>query len=185
MICRDSSLDEIKGLIRDSLNQVYDADASLFERNQQQGISERCIVFRFAHYLQNQLQDFFVDCDFNSSFEGYVDAKGQFISQERHGKLIRNSDGTTTGRFVDIIVHKRDFTIPSNDFICFELKKWNNSVKPKDKNNLRRMTLDYGYKYGFLIIFGRTKETAKWTVYQHGEAIENKALIYANETSTV
>jgi len=185
MICSNSSLDGIKGLIRDSLQQVYDADASLFERNQQKGISERCLVFRFAHYLQNQLKDFFVDCDFNSSFEGYVDAKGRFISQERHGKLIRNPDGTTTGRFVDIIVHKRDFKVSSNDFICFELKKWSNSVKPKDKNNLCRMTSDYGYKYGFLIIFGKTKEIAKWTIYQHGEAIEQNAIIYANEASTI
>jgi len=185
MICRNSSLDEIKRLIRGSLHKVYDTDASLFERNAQHGISERCLVFRFAHYLQNRLNDFFVDCDFNSSFEGYADAQGRFRSRERHGKLIRNLDGTTTGRFVDIIVHKRDFTTPSNDFICFELKKWNNSVKPKDKNNLRRMTSDYGYKYGFLIIFGRTKEVAKWTVYQHGEPIEEGALIYANETSTV
>lgn len=182
MISKDSSLDEIRDLIKGCLHQVYDADASLFERNPQHGISERCLVFRFAHYLQNQLEDFFVDCDFNSSFEGYVDMQGHFRSQKRHGKPIRNVDGTTTNRFVDIIVHKRNFTTPSNDFICFELKRWNNSPKEKDKNNLRRLTSDYGYKYGFLIRFGRKKNGAKWTIYQNGEAIENNTSIFENET---
>ena len=156
MISRDSSLDEIKDLIKNCLSEVYVADASLFERNRRNGVGERCLVFRFAHYLQNKLNEFSVDCDFNSSFEGYVNLQGRFVAQERQGKPIRNVDGSTTNRFVDIIVHKRNFTTPSNDFICFELKKWNNPPKEKDINNLCRLTSDYGYKYGFLIRVGKS-----------------------------
>lgn len=181
MISRNSSLNEIKELIKSCLCQVYDVDASLFQRNMRNGVSERCLVFRFAHYLQNKTKDFFVDCDFNSSFEGYTDLQGNFISREKQGKPIRNADGSTTNRFVDIIVHKRDFTTPSNDFICFELKRWNNPIKEKDRNNLRRLTSDYGYRYGFLIIFGRTKSATKWTIFQNGQEIESNSFIYENE----
>ena len=187
MISRDSSLDEIKAVVRNCLNELYDRDAPLFQRNKKKGICERCIVFRFAHYLQNLLRNsFFVDCDFNSSFVGLFDEHGHFVARERGGKEIRNPDGTLTKRFVDIIVHKRNYTIPTNDLICFELKKWDNdSLRElkKDINNLKQLTSTYGYLYGFHLIFGQTRDSSKWTIFQHGQAIETDAKIYENETN--
>lgn len=184
MISRESSLDEIKVLIRECLEQLYMQDDLLFYRNNRRGTCERCLVFRFAHYLQNKLSDFFVDCDFNSSFEGLIGQNGKFYQvTERHGKQIQNEDGTVTKRFVDIIVHKRVFD-GNNDFICFEIKKWNNkSLKEiaKDTNNLKRLTSDYGYRYGFYLSFGDTQANSHWTIFQNGQVIEENNLVFRDE----
>ena len=65
-------LKDIKNLIRKCLTKLYYKDFFLFKRNQKKGISERGLVFRFAHYLQNKLDNIgevlYVDCDFNSSY---------------------------------------------------------------------------------------------------------------------
>jgi len=122
-------------------------------------------------YLQDAFQNYFVDCDFNSAA-----VLGQNINQ----KVITNPDGTSTGRFIDIIIHKRTFD-RKNDFICFEIKKWNsrNSERSeKDKNNLRVLTSEYGYRYGFYLILGKTKEETKWVVFQNGNACERLTPVF-------
>ena len=169
----------IYNLVRTTLITLYRKDSFIFERNNGDGVCERSIVFRFAYWLQRQIDDYFVDCDFNSSFEGYRDEQSNLIGRERHGKPIENNDGTVTKRFVDIIVHKRDYN-SDNDFIVFECKKWNNNrrrEREKDFNNLRVMTTRYGYKYGFHIIFGQTLESTKWTVFQNGDIIIDNQLV--------
>jgi len=184
MISRQSSLAEIKSLVKDTISELYEKDQYLFERNNGKGVCERAIVFRFAHYLQIRILDFFVDCDFNSSYEGYINPDGRVIGRERQGKPIRNEDGTITKRFVDIIVHKRDFRT-LNDLICFEIKKWNNTNEDdirKDKNNLRILTSTYGYIYGFHISFHREKEKTNWTIFQNGTDIERNSKVIENET---
>ena len=146
-------LSSVKQKIISSLEKLYLTDNCLFNRNNGRGLAERCIVFRFAHYLQTKFPNYFVDCDFNSSFSH---------QNQQSGKPIQNLDGTITNRFVDIIVHKRNFSSGSginSDFICFEIKKWNNKTSAnitKDRNNLRYLTTQYGYKYGFHIILGNT-----------------------------
>ncbi len=158
-------LQEVVDLIKGCLLRLYTEDEELFKRNNGQGISERCMVFRLAHYLQLAFPDYLVDCDFNSS----SDECGQL----RHGKEIPNPDGTSTKRFVDIIVHSRERNGWLSDFICFEIKKWNNcSPKEmlKDRNNLKILTSVYGYKYGFHLIFGRTLQNAKWMIFERDKA---------------
>lgn len=151
-------LDEIKERIKGCLSKLYTQDRILFERNEGEGLCERCLVFRFGLYLQEAFPDYFVDCDFNSAR-----VNGNHVS----GKPIMNPDGTTTNRFVDIIVHKR-LAVGETDFICFEIKKWNNGNKDaenKDKQNLTILTSQYGYKYGFYLIFGKNLQTTKWIVF--------------------
>ena len=183
MISRESSLADIKKLVRDTLSELYEKDQFLFDRNEGKGVCERALVFRFAHYLQNRIPNFFVDCDFNSSFEGRFLPDGRIVGRERHGKSIQNPDGTFTKRFVDIIVHKRDYA-NQNDFICFEIKKWNNTnpeeVK-KDRNNLRKMTSTYGYVYGFYLILHRNKSNCRWTIFRAGEISEDESRVFDNE----
>ena len=169
------SLDSIKSKIQSCLKQVYAQDAVLFSRNNGKGLCERCLVFRFGLYLQNEFNDYYVDCDFNSYSETIIDNNGRVSQQlDGNGKPIENPDGTTTHRFVDIIVHNRTFD-GTNDFICFEVKKWNNQKRQeveKDKNNLRVLTSDYGYHYGFYLVLGQTQEKTKWEIYQNGRVIE-------------
>jgi len=162
-VSRNSSLDEIKGLVKECLGQLYAEEGGILKRNNGRGVCERSIVFRFAHYLQNKLSpDYFVDCDFNSSFE-----RGRAI----RGKPIGNVD-----RFVDIIVHKRD-SHPQNDLICLEIKKWNNTSRTainKDENNLRVLTYEYRYKYGFHISIHKVKTKTRWTIFEDGRPLEGQ-----------
>ena len=171
MVSRNSSLDEIERLVKECLSQLYTEDGLILERNSGKGVCERSILFRFAHYLQNRIPNYFVDCDFNSSFENYVD---------RHGKPIENENGSVTNRFVDIIVHKRNFRI-QDDLICFEIKKWNNTDPEeinKDKNNLRVLTSRYGYIYGFYISIHKVKTKTKWIIFRDGRPLEQEAKVF-------
>jgi|GEM_PF-3056722 len=184
MVSRRSSLGDIKNFVKACLSKVYTKDSDLFCRNQGRGVSERCVVFRFAYYLQCRLTQFFVDCDFNSSYHGHFE-NGNIVWEHRNGKPITNPDGTVTYRFVDIIIHKRNNfeknQANQSDFLCFEIKKWNNRNKKqigKDKNNLHVMTSEYGYVYGFFINFGRDKESSTWTIFQNGQEIETNSRIF-------
>ncbi|MDD4957337.1 MAG: hypothetical protein PHH49_04935 [Candidatus Omnitrophica bacterium] len=176
-----SNINVIKRQIREALMRLYGEDAFLFERNYGQGVGERCLTFRLAHYLQLQFDSYHVDCDFNSSWEIIYDEKGVPIEiMERHGKIIPNPDGSTTGRFVDIIIHRRILG-GSNDFLCFEIKKWNNCSSgniAKDYNNLEVMTSQYGYKYGFHVIIGRDRENARWSIFHGGQKIADNELVF-------
>lgn len=154
---------EVSNKIKDCLNDLYRNDRILFRRNNGGGLCERCLVFRFAFYLQKKFNDYYVDCDFNSS---------NVNGQERHGKPIRENDGRLKKRFIDIIIHKRTFD-DQNGFICFEIKKWNNTkYAGKDINNLKVLTREYGYKFGFFIILGKTKNETEMLIFQNGKEIE-------------
>lgn len=173
MISKDSSLDEIKDVVKHCLDKVHSEHGKIFEKNKRRGVCERAITFRFAHYLQNKLRGWFVDCDYNSSFKN---------GQERTGKPIENRDGSITFRFPDIIVHKRNEQ-PYTDLICFEIKKWNNYDKEgieKDINNLVELTSVYGYAYGFYITIHRKKEKTRWTIFKRGTDIEQNRLVFDN-----
>ena len=173
----------IKDYIKPVLDKLYENDAILFENN----LCERCIVFRFAYYLQNKFDndhdnDYFVDCDYNSST--YFD-KEEGKLKRRNGKPIPNSDqgkAEIKKRFIDIIVHKRSANNSKNrpDLICFEIKKWNNFTKKKvekDRNNLKVLTSQYGYKYGFHLIFGKVKDNVRVEIFKNGKGI-TKGKIY-------
>jgi len=153
-------IERMKDDIRKCIDKIYSikGDALLFERNERRGLCERCIVFRFAHYLQEQFSDYFVDCDYNSSITN---------GEVKSGKSVKESGGRPRKRFIDIIIHKRTSDINSN-FICFEIKKWNNKTKEsleKDENNLKTLTKEYGYALGLLIILGKSKEDTTWSIW--------------------
>ncbi len=157
-------LREIKQKINECLDEVYSENPSLFELIQNKTRCERCIVSRLAYYLQNKFSRYFVDCDYNSHMEN-----GQRFS----GKPIQNDDGTTTNRLIDIIIHKRNNDFDT-DFICFEIKRWDNySGRKKDRNNLIKLTTIYRYKFGFHIIFGKTRNKSKIIVFKNGDKIED------------
>jgi hypothetical protein len=161
------------------VQKIYQEDNFLFERNRGKGVCERCLVFRLAHYLQLEFNEYFVDCDFNSSFEYTITENGRENERERSGKGVENEDGSITKRFVDIIIHKRDYTT-ENDFICFEIKKWNNYTRTtieKDINNLRQLTNQFNYKYGYHIILGKTFEETKWSILKNGRYLIENELI--------
>ncbi|MEJ2049943.1 MAG: hypothetical protein P8Y60_08920 [Calditrichota bacterium] len=158
---------EIKAKIIKCLQRLYHDDSELFKRNKGRGISERCLNFRFAHYLQIAFKnDYFVDCDFNSF-------KLNEIGQSQ--KQIPNPDGRPIGRYIDILIHKRD-KYQINNIACFEMKKWNNRENQgieKDINNLKYLTRSdgLGYSYGFHVIYGKCLETTKIQVFENGQKV--------------
>jgi len=179
---QNATFAQIKTLIRLSLKKLYRDDKFLFERNGGKGICERSLVFRFGHHLQIVIDDYFVDCDYNSSAEGQENVDRTITWRDRHGKIIPNLDGTTTKRFVDIIVHRRRYE-KDNNFIVVECKKWNNlgiDDVNKDLNNLRIMTQaeQYGYRYGFHIIFGSNRDSACWTIFENGQVLVQKEKVF-------
>jgi len=180
-LSRHSSPHRVRELVKDCLDDFYDMDGPVLERNSGRGVCERAIVFRLAHYLQKRIGNYFVDCDFNSSFEKSFGPAGTIILRARDGKPIGNVDRSSTKRFIDVIVHRRDANY-QNNLICFEVKKWNNKNSKeieKDENNLSVLTTpSFGYLYGFHLILHKKKSDSTWTIFQGGAVVERGSKIY-------
>jgi len=174
------SIEKAKSLVMKCLTTLYEQDSYLFERNSGEGVCERCLVFRFAYHLQNDIEDYYVDCDYNSSSGSTTNADGEVLNTERIGKVIRNEGGTNTRRFVDIIVHERNYNA-HNDYICFEVKKWNSREDTKeDLNKLKRLTSDYNYLFGFHLILGRTLKETQWRIFRGGIEVEPISAVFGD-----
>lgn len=121
-------------------------------------VGERSIVFRYAHYLQNELTKstiysaYDLDCEYN-----------------RNGFGIKSTDSFPNGTFPDLILHKRGKTGSKNNILVMEFKTyWNphtetDSLKVSefvDKNG------KYQYKYGVVVKIGRTLAETTFDVYK-------------------
>jgi len=156
------------GILNHCLDLLYRDDRELFE----DGVRcERCLVFRFSHHLQNylpqvNLPDHFVDCDY--------DASSGPNGTRRCAKPIISADGTKTDRYVDVIVHRRKIDNEDrNGFFCIEFKKWNNYKRKNrelDEQKLKELTSSYGYRIGFLVILGRSRDRASIKTFIEGRA---------------
>ena len=154
------AVNEIRDRISHALEELYQTDAVLFIKNDGNGVAERCLAFRLAHYLQLNFPDYSVDCDYNSS---YVEGRSE------SGKMIRMPHGQQVKRYIDIIIHRRNHN-QNSDFLCFEIKKWNNKTSKgmgKDRNNLDILTSEYGYRKGFHIILGKTLSETTLEIFNH------------------
>jgi len=148
----------IKEKIRHALRALYKEDKYLFDK----GLCERCILHRFAVYLERQnFEGYHVDCEYNKSHLGKITTN----------KRVSNINGN----YIDIIITKRNDN-PQNDLVCFEAKKWNNyDNRDKDRENLIILTgaIKFDYDYGFYIIFGKTIDKTKIEIYKNGELLES------------
>ena len=154
------NLREVKQKVKNALNNLYNEDPSLIEK----GLCERCISFRFTVYLEKEGfgNDYFVDSEYNKTHTG--DTK---------------KVNSLNGNYIDIIISKRTGR-GEEDLVCFELKKWSNTARKKDRENLeyltgRKITKNgdwFSYNYGFYVIFGETKEKTKIEIYQKDQEIE-------------
>ena len=160
------NFDKYKKIIAACLSELHNKDGALFERN----LCERCLVFRFASYLQKYFESAYVDCDYNASAK-WDSTSNSWVSLS--GKSIFDRNNIVHKRFVDIIVHKR-LEGDSPDIICFEVKKWNSIKKEgfiKDKYNLIDLTTRFGYEYGFHLVFGETLGNTYLSVFANGKEI--------------
>lgn len=182
----DENLLSIKKKVRSCLDKLYTRDAFLFERNNGEGVCERCLAFRFGMYLQSEFKDYYVDAEYDNTVIYSLDENNGYVRErkENKGKQILDSNGVESDRIPDIIIHKRSLNLANdNDYICFELKKRNRIKKKdleKDCSVLETLTYGYMYRFGFHIIFGKEKEETKWTIFQLGGIIENNVLVFEN-----
>ena len=107
---------------------------------------ERTISHRLAFYLQSEIPEMHVDCEYNR--DGFETKK---ISNPKWTK--------PRGIYPDIFVHKRGEN--SNNILIVEIKKQENREIENDEIKLKEFTSDsYGCHFGLLIIFN-TKENSK------------------------
>ena len=152
--------------IEKAFDSVYKNDKFLIKN----GLCERCIMFRFAHYLADLYPDYDVDCEYN-----------------RHKNNVKKINANTTA-FPDVIMHTRG--IDDNNFAVIELKnKTNKSVsgRENDETKLKALTksnndsekdslYNYGYKFGLAIdVCENLQETMNSiVVYKQGEKDDKK-----------
>ena len=183
----NTPLEEIMDLISVTLTQFYAEDELLFLRREKKGLHERCLHAKFAHHLQNHIdqvcgtsEKWFVDCEYNSTWVPRMDEDGNLVRDtdgliifdESSRKELKNLNGVVPkdGMFVDIIVHRR--LKSETDFFCIELKKLASDkpyLRREDFNKLQQMTNGFGYKFGFYLVLGTDRKETKVTVFTEGK----------------
>lgn len=109
-------------------------------------VGERSIVFRFAHYLQNMIEqdscfaDYVLDCEYN-----------------RNGINAKTLPSFTNGVYPDIIIHKRG----SNDYnlLVIEVKTYWNSNTEHDERKLQEFVDrkgEYCFQHALSLVIGKT-----------------------------
>lgn len=115
-------------------------------------VGERAIVFRFAHYLQNLINEdsilkyYNLDCEYN-----------------RNGAGCKSLPDFPNGVFPDLIIHKRG----SNDdnLLVMEFKTYWNNNRMDDKKKIEQLMNPagkYRYKYGASVLIDLDKPIVEW-----------------------
>lgn len=124
-------------------------------------VGERSIVFRYAHYLQNELYKskkysvYNLDCEYN-----------------RNGFQIKSTEHFPNGTFPDLILHKRGKNGPGNNILIMEFKTyWNpntdtDSLKISDYVDQNGK---YKYQYGLVVLIRKTLDETEFEVYKQSE----------------
>ena len=148
-----------------SLNEVYELDCYLISNEpctaSDNHVGERAIVFRFAHYLQNALDndDFFknfnLDCEYNRN--------------GRHQKYLQAVNSNT---YPDVILHKRG----SNEYnlMVIEFKGYWNSNQTNDRKKICGFTSEcdvYRFAVGYTILIGRKFEEVEIGKFMWGKQV--------------
>lgn len=157
----------LKQLIRESLIELYKHDSSLIEhehikKGDKNYVSERAIVFRFAHYMQNLINE----------KEIYSDLR-QFHLDCEYNRNLNDVKGLENNCIPDVIIHKRGET--KSNICVIECKThWNtdNDNDDSDIDKLKKFTssdYDYKYKFGFFLKF--LENSSEITIFENTQEI--------------
>ena len=145
-------------------NEDFDSD-----KNRYYHVSERAIVFRFAHYLQNIINedsdksflDYHLDCEYN-----------------RNIARVKQLPKSLNKFIPDVILHKRGNN--KNNFAVMEFKVcWSKVGVDYDEVKITQLTKQgngFNYKCGFAIIFNQECDQVEYRVYKDGKCIEDRML---------
>lgn len=168
----DERMDELKDIkikVLNSVQKLFKKDRVLILSN----INERTITHKLAEYLQDDFNDFNVDCEYNRSFDQIKKLEvPKDLLKLKVASNVKWDDTEAKTIYPDIIVHERKTN--SNNILVIEVKKWNNqSSENSDKIKLKSFTRKpFNYKFGvFLKILNENE--IRLTFYKDGDQIGN------------
>ena len=179
----DINEETVLNMVMEALHELYDRDGNLIypgyyvkdndpieailEKRTDgtvRHVGERAIVFRFAHYLQNILDErkfdkrvFTVDCEYNRNISGPKRLKS-----------------FSCGTYPDVIIHQRESN--SNNLLVMEFKTYWYKDQDADIKKIREF-MDvsdnpYHYKFGMVILIDRF--TAIMRMYSNEGKVESE-----------
>lgn len=146
-------IDELKGAVASSLQQLYEKDSYLIDMK----ASERAVVFRFGLYFAGLLQGstfakYDIDCEFN-----------------RNQGLTKRLDESVV--IPDLLVHTRNSN--KENILVIEFKGyWNSQSRKSDLEKIIRFTREdseYCYGLGIFIDLKTEMHEAQVSYYSKGE----------------
>ena len=169
--------DNLKCVIRTALELLYSEECCLlnFEGTKESynynHAGERSIVFRFAHYLCNLLEQSTESINDNVQFKDYdVDCE-----YNRNLYDLKRTPEHENGSYPDVIVHKRG--TQNSNLLVIEIKTYWNDDTEEDIKKLKWYTdqnpdekFYYAYSYGLSLILGKKKKDVKYKVVVDGKS---------------
>ncbi|MCI8760681.1 MAG: hypothetical protein HFJ34_06175 [Clostridia bacterium] len=155
-------------LVNLALDDLYKNDAYLLETDS----SEESMVFHFGRYLINHLEKntLFdkcnVDCEYNRNIFNEKMYKEIFYDNKNHRI------------FPDIILHERGSN--HNNLLAMEFKKSSNRDTQGKRNDILKLKaltdshLNYKYKMGLFVRFGKIRRTVNIELFMDGKLIKDR-----------
>jgi len=166
----NKKLQILDDLINKALEMLYEKDYHLIMNKainnqgweEKHHVGERAIVFRFAHYLQNlmdetgEFTEYNLDCEYN-----------------RNGLECKRLPSFPNGTYPDLIIHKRG----SNDYnlLVMEFKTYWNKKIADDKRKLSEFTMvegKYKFIYGCLVVIEKEYSKLKIMRFLNGKRFD-------------
>ena len=155
----EEKLKVLDNLINQALDMLYEKDMHLIMncaedtrgKDERHHVGERAIVFRFAHYLQNLIDDdggfkeYNLDCEYN-----------------RNGAECKALPSFPNGTYPDIIIHKRGSN--EHNLLVAEFKTYWNCDISNDKQKLFEFTDSkgrYKFKKGISFVLTDKRESVQ------------------------
>lgn len=141
---------QLNQLINKALDKLYKEDKYLIDKH----LHEQCIVFRFALYFYNMIQE--------SEFKDYdLD-----IEYNRNGNKTKCITNYENGVRPDLILHKRGND--NNNLLVLEFKKGESDIITiNDKSKIKEFinpNMNYRYKNGAIVLItpNRSNRNLEW-----------------------
>ena len=155
----EETLKVLDDLVNQALDMLYEKDMHLIMnravnscgKDDKHHVGERAIVFRFAHYLQNLIDD-------NGNFQEY-DLDCEY---NRNGAKCKALPSFPNGTYPDVIIHKRGSN--EHNLLVIEFKTYWNRDIDNDKKKLLEFTDPngrYKFKKGISFLLENTRENVQ------------------------